>query len=72
MSQTTKILKMLRKAKNKGVPNYRFPEKRILRYSARIGDLRNEGYNIYCERLLLPNGKATNVFNYYLNEESNE
>ena len=70
MSQEERILKLLRKAGNKGVANYDFPRHRILRYSARIGDLRAEGFNIYCERERLPNGRATNVFRYYLNEES--
>lgn len=69
MSQTSKVLKMLRKAGQRGVMNYEFPKKRILRYSARIGELRNDGYNIIAERVKLPNGRATNVFRYILIEE---
>lgn len=69
MSQTSTILKMLRKAGKRGVPNYKFPQKNCLRYSARIGELRAQGYNIYCERVVLPNGRATGVFNYILLEE---
>lgn len=69
MSQTSKVLKMLRKAGSKGVPNYKFPAAKILRYSARIGELRSEGYNIYAERVLMRNGRASNVFKYILIEE---
>lgn len=69
LSQNDRVLKMLREAGSKGVRNHQFPENRILRYSARINDLRKEGYNIYCERVLLPNGRSTGVFKYYLNEE---
>lgn len=69
LSQESKILKMLRKAGQRGVANHEFPKRRILRYSARIGDLRADGYNIICERVYLPNGRATNVFKYILVEE---
>lgn len=69
LSQEEQILRMLRKAGSRGVANHEFPKHRILRYSARLGELRNEGYNIYCERQKLPNGRATNVFKYYLIED---
>lgn len=69
MSQETKILQMLRKAGQHGIPNYRFPEARILRYSARIGDLRKEGWNIIAERQRLSNGRTSNVWRYILIEE---
>lgn len=69
MSQTTKVLKMLRKAGQRGVPNYKFYSNRILRPSARIAELRADGYNIIAERQHLPNGRATNVWNYVLIEE---
>ena len=72
LSQSSKVLKMLREAGNKGVANYEFPRHRILRLSARLGELRAEGYNIYCERQRLPNGRATNVWRYYINEEGAE
>lgn len=71
-SQCSKMLKLLRKAGLKGVRNYQFVRHRILRYSARIGDLRNEGYDIKCERMYLPNGRATNVYRYVLIEEDYE
>ena len=70
ISQTSAILKLLRKAGNKGVPNYAFPAHRILKYSSRISELRQDGYNIYCERVVLPNGRSTNTYRYYLQEET--
>lgn len=69
LSQQGKILKLLRQAGKKGVPNYKFPRHNILRLSARLGELRADGYNIYCTRDYLPNGRATNVWRYYLSEE---
>lgn len=72
MSQTTAVLKMLRKAKKHGVKNYEFPMRGILRYSARIGELRAEGFNIVAERQKLPNGRSTGVFRYTLIEEENK
>lgn len=69
LSQEARLLKMLWKAGSRGVPNYEFPKHKILRYSARIGDLRKAGYNIACERDYLPNGRATGVFRYYIIEE---
>lgn len=67
-SQHARILKMIRAHKN-GCPNYKFANNGILDYTARISELRKEGHIIYCERQKLPNGRATNVFNYFLNEE---
>ena len=69
LTQQQQVLQLLRKAGNKGVPNYAWYQNRILRPSARIGELRAEGFNIYCERERLPNGRATNVYRYYLIEE---
>ena len=57
---------MLIHAGTRGVENYKFPEAKILRYSARIGDLRKQGYDIFCERMTLPNGRSTGVFRYFL------
>ena len=70
MSQTAIVLKLLRKAGKRGVPNHEFYKHRILRSSARLGELRAEGFNILCERDYLPNGRATNVFRYILIEEN--
>ena len=68
-SQHTQILKLLR-AYKQGVPNYLFPNRGILNYTARISELRKDGYNIKREQQQLPNGRFTNVFKYYLIEES--
>jgi len=69
MSQSTTIIKMLRKAGQRGVYNYQFPEARILRYSSRLRELRAEGHTIVCEQVKLPNGRATSVFRYVLIED---
>ena len=69
MSQTTRLLKAFRKAGNRGIANYQFARLRIIRYGARIADLRAEGFNIYVERQYRK-GKATGVFVYYLIEEN--
>lgn len=71
LSQHSLILKMLRKAGRKGVPNYKFPQHRILNYKARLSELRQDGENIYCERQKLKNGRWSNVWQYYLLEEDN-
>lgn len=70
-SQQGKVLKMLRRAGSKGVANYEFPQNRVLKYNARISELRQDGYNIYAERVILPNGRFSGVWRYYLNEKEN-
>lgn len=67
LSQAEKIIRILKDAGNRGVPNYEFPKQAILRYSARIDELRKDGYNIYCERQVI-NGRSTGVWMYYLTE----
>lgn len=68
-NQHTEILKALRKAGLNGVPNYYFPTRlRIMSYTKRLSELRQEGYNIQKERQYFKNGKATGVYNYYLLE----
>lgn len=69
-TQTNKILKILRTTKG-GIPNYRFPQMGILRYSARIASLRREGHNIIAVRQEV-HGKLTGVWVYYLMEEKLE
>ena len=69
LTQTSKVLKMLWKAGKRGVPNYKFYENRILRPSARIAELRADGYNIVAERQQLPNGRYTGIWFYKLIEE---
>lgn len=66
MSQESSMLKMLRKAGNHGVANYKFPQARILSYTKIISELRADGYNIITERVKLPNGRSTGVYKYYL------
>lgn len=67
LSQADKILKQLREAGSRGVENYKLAEYN-LGYRGRITELRQDGYNIYCERQRI-NGRATGVFIYYLTEE---
>lgn len=69
MSQTDTVLKLLRKAGSKGVPNYTFFNNRILRASERIRELKQDGYEIITERDRLPNGRSTNVWRYILIED---
>jgi hypothetical protein len=68
LSQTERILIAIRKSKQFGVPNYKLAQL-SLKYSSRITELRQDGYNIVAIRKVLPNGRATNVFNYVLIEE---
>lgn len=67
-TQQGKILNLLKQRGQKGVANYEFSRMHILRYSARMKELRQEGHNIVTERDHLPNGRATNVFRYILIE----
>lgn len=66
MSQEQRVLQMLRRRPVLGVKNYEFTNAGILRYSARIGNLRKQ-YHITCERLYRK-GKATGTFIYKLVE----
>jgi hypothetical protein len=67
LSQAERIIKQLREAGSKGVENYKLAEYN-LGYRGRITELRQDGYNIHCERQRI-NGRATGVFIYYLTEE---
>ena len=67
LSQAEKIIKQLRDAGSKGVENYKLANYN-LGYRGRITELRQDGYNIYCERQRI-NGRATGVWIYYLTEE---
>lgn len=55
---------MLQRRPKFGVKNYEFTDAGILRYSARIGELRKT-HHISCERMY-KDGKATNTFIYRL------
>lgn len=72
INQETRVLKLLRKAGSRGVPNYKFQQHRILCYTKIISNLRSDGYNILTERQFLPNGRATGTYNYVLIEENNK
>lgn len=67
LTQAEKIVKALREAGSRGVPNYKLAEYN-LGYRGRITELRQDGYNIYCERQRI-HGRATGVWIYYLNEQ---
>lgn len=69
LSQEARIIHELKKAGQRGLPNYRFPQMGILRYSARIGDLRKEGYQIVAERQYL-HGRWSGVWIYRLLSET--
>lgn len=71
LTQCSKIIHLLKKYGRKGVPNYKFPQYGILRYSARIAELRSDGYTIDCIREY-HKGRATGVFRYYLGDDNNE
>ena len=72
LTQTQRLLKLFRQRGNKGVANYEFYQTGILRSSARIAELRQDGFNIMAVRQSLPNGRATNVWKYFLLEEEDE
>ncbi len=65
-TQAGKIINALKAAGTRGVENYKLANYN-LGYRARITDLRQDGYNIYCERQRV-NGRATGVWLYYLRE----
>lgn len=67
VTQSQRIINLLKAAGNKGVPNYKLAEYN-LGYRGRITELRQDGYNIYCERQRI-NDRATGVWIYYLNGE---
>jgi len=71
-SQEQRILEKLRRAGKIGVYPTRFMEMGILQYNARIYGLREDGYNIVCERQYLPNGKFAGTHKYYLIDEAEE
>lgn len=72
MSQHETIIRMLKANKRRGVENWRFAQNHILRYNARIRELRLDGWNITMERDRLPNGHASNVWRYFLIEEDDK
>jgi hypothetical protein len=67
VTQSQKIINQLRTAGNKGVANHALANYN-LGYRGRITELRQDGYNIHCERQII-NGRSTGVWMYYLTEE---
>jgi len=68
MSQSAKIIEVLKKAGNKGVTNYQLA-RLSLKYSSRISELRHDGYNIYAERQhFMFSKRFSGTWRYYLNE----
>lgn len=68
LSQQGKILKLLKENNKLGFPNYNFPKYGILKYNARISELRQDGHAIVAVRDKLDNGRSTGVWRYYLND----
>lgn len=69
-TQIQRTYRLLKLAGKDGVPNYKFPEHNLLRYSHYIKKLRDEyDCHITVERQYLPNGRASNVYWYYLEED---
>ena len=66
VTQAGRILRSLKVAGSKGVPNYKLAEYN-LGYRARITELRQDGHDITCHRQYV-NGRATGVWIYYLND----
>lgn len=65
--QQLKFARYIQKYGKKGVTNHELARHGFLRYSHYIKVCRDDyGMNISTERQYLPNGKATNVYKYYL------
>lgn len=69
-NQHERMIRELKKNKLRGVPNYRWPQMGILSYTKRISELRSDGHMISSIRQRLKNGRATNVWQYYLIEDT--
>lgn len=72
LNQEQKLLKALRKAGSHGIPNYSIHSLRILSHTKVISNLRREGFTILKERLRLPSGRYTQIYQYTLVEEPEE
>lgn len=68
ISQHAQIIRMLKKSPVHGVENYKFPQARILDYTARISELRQDGHDIHAERQIVK-GRYTGVWIYHLIDE---
>lgn len=67
-TQSTKIVKLLKRRPIKGATNWELSQI-SLKYSSRIAELRQDGVNIIAVRQFLPNGRATNTWRYFINDE---
>jgi hypothetical protein len=68
ITQSVRILRAIKKSGRKGIENFKLATY-SLKYSSRIAELRQDGYNIVAERQWL-NGRATGTWRYYLIEET--
>lgn len=68
LTQEGRVLRELKNAGSRGVENWRLSHL-ALKYTSVVSDLRKEGHNILAIRQPLANGKMSNTWKYYLNEE---
>jgi hypothetical protein len=72
LSKQTRILRALKAAGSGGVENWKLAQI-TFRFSARLGELRADGYIIPPPtRDKLKNGRTSNTFRYHLIEEHNK
>lgn len=69
-TQAQSILNLIRQNNAKGTENWRLVEI-SLKYSSRISELRQKGYDIYSTRTKV-NGKPTGTWLYFINEKQPE
>lgn len=72
MTQEERMLKALKKAGRRGIPNHKFHDLRILSHTKIISNLREDGHVISKELVRLPNGRSTGVYVYTLEEQELE
>ena len=68
-SKASRILNELRMARTRGLTTGDLIKIDPAEYRARISELRNEGHNISKAERVYIDGRATNIFKYYLIEE---
>jgi hypothetical protein len=57
---------MIKEMRKRKVKNFEFMKMYILSYTKRISEIRESGVTVNKERLYDKNGKATNVFQYWI------
>jgi len=70
ISQHARILNALKKNGKHGIKNSWFHQHHILCHTARISELRAEGYTIVAEQQRDWRGKATGTFKYFLRDDT--